>query len=174
MEVPSTTGRYYLAIKAYDASGREINRMTKYVYHITGEDQTALVGSYINSSKSDRPVTVSASTDALHGNLKISAYSVWSLTGNIYGYYDGSESVIFDYTIPFNQHANGKYYCIFGSYPSVGDVTFSVSDKGDNTVFTVSSKYFGIGEATISDGIVVSYISTSHCWSEADVFTKQP
>ena len=139
-------------------------------------DASALGGLYYGNASHN--ITLSASDDAVKGNIMISAGTVTdgtakSVSGKIYGYYDGSR-LYFDGSQAFNEYS-GTYYCVHGQGRSgtVKDVLFNVDTNGSGKYTLTATKRtgetatdFGIGKVSqwTCDQTVKSYSTTSTVW----------
>lgn len=170
----TTTGTNYLGVKYYDSSNNEVFFMTYPIYHVSDEDLSAMSGTYYIQNRSDWPLTIGASTNILMGNLAFTSYSPWSLTGNIAGVYNGSNSFIVDASQVFTRHSNLNYYGLFNPYNSantVDNMTFTVSTVDDKKRLAISG--ISIGIATMSGDRAVSYTATSIYFSASPVLYQQ-
>ncbi len=138
----------------------------------------AIVGTYnINADNDSYQITLSESDDLSKGNVMISAYPKWELTGKIYGTYDYTSGTI---TFAGNQYLdlyNEKQYYYFwteaSTYPAP-ELTFEfsdafLSDDPSNTVKYYTGRLlktqgdnFGVNYLDISSN---TYNATSHKWT---------
>ena len=162
-----------IAVVAYNSSGLEIFRdyFEKIIYTISAANQTAMIGTYWIQNGSSYSLTVAARDDVFKGNLMVTSYPAWSLTGKIYGCYNGSTVVIDDRQV-FNQHGNGNYYGLHNpNITEVGDLTFTVTEDNDKKQWAISA--VGIGIANMNNGVATSYSSTSHKWTSSPIIYQQ-
>ena len=150
-----------------------ISEMTKSIAMPAAPSAAALAGTYYIGNSSSYQLLISDTDDASKGNIRITGYPSWSLTGSIYGYYNGDSKVSFAGNQAFNQHSNSKYYCVHGQGRDgvVRDVLFSVAISNDKYQLTPTGA-FGIGEATMSDGAVTSYSTTTQVWNTCVLYQQ--
>lgn len=168
----TSTGKYYIAVKGYDAGGREIYRNISNIYHITSDDLSAMSGTYYIQNNSSYPLTIAMSTNIFMGNLAFTSYTPWSLTGNIAGNYSGTSFVV-DATQVFNQHSNLNYYglCNPKNANTIDPMTFTVSTVDDKKRLAISG--IGVGIASMSGGRATSYAFTSIYFSSSPILYQQ-
>ncbi|MBR1510827.1 MAG: hypothetical protein IJ623_09275 [Bacteroidales bacterium] len=143
-------------------------------YGLVPDDSAALPGTYYIGNSSDYQLVFAESSDPTRGNIVISAYPTWSLSGTLYGVYDASaKTMTFDGSQVFNQHSNGTYYCVHGQGRdgTIRDVIFSVANSSGKYKLTPTGE-FGIGEATVADGIATKYTATSHVWNSTVLYQQ--
>ena len=118
--------------------------------------------------------TFAVSDDCLKGNLKITGTSIWSLSGNIYGVYNGSSSITIDGR--YTTFTSSTTHCIIGDWSAssqgspavITDIVFAVD--GSNLV---TSK-IGIGySTTVSSGAITSSYLSSRFFDGETIWTKQ-
>lgn len=163
----STSGKYYIGYVGYNSSDNSIIEGTVPCYFITSADNSQFPGTYYVGGNSSYSLTLSASSDASLGNVCFTAYTTWSLTGHIYGYYDASASTLtIDDSQMFDIYNSSTYYGInngTSGAPS-GSLAFEVSISAGKV--TLSRSGFGISIATsYSGGKALSYTVTSHRWT---------
>ena len=130
-----------------------------------------MAGTYYIQKSSSYSLNVAVSDDVLKGNLMVTSYPAWSLTGKIYGCYNGSTVTIDDRQV-FNQHSNLNYYGLHNPHTAaVGTLTFTVSTVEEKKRWAIGA--IGIGVATVNDGVATSYSATTHYWTASPVLYQQ-
>lgn len=138
-------------------------------YYLASGD-AEIAGTYASSGES---WTFAASDNCTKGNVKITGESKWSLTGNIYGVYQG-ESITFDGR--YAGFTSSTNHCIIGDWESssqgskaiIADIVFSVD--GSNLV---TSK-LGIGYSIIvSSGVITNAYVSSIAFDGDTTWIKQ-
>lgn len=171
----TSSGKYYVAYSSFDSSNTlRYSAVSDVVYFITAGDSAALPGTYYIGNSSDYQLVFAESSDPTRGNILISAYPTWSLSGTLYGVYDDSaKTMTFDGSQVFNQDSNGTYYCVHGQGRDgiIRDVIFSVANSSGKYKLTPTGA-FGIGKATVADGIATKYTATKHVWNSTDLYQQ--
>ena len=108
--------------------------------------------------------TFASSDDCTRGNVMITSTSIWSLSGNIYGEYNGS-SITFDGTKTI--FSSNTYNCIVGNWATdeqgsaaiITNIVFTVSSS---TTLTTSKIGIGYNYAGLSEPITSAFLSTRY------------
>lgn len=181
--IPSagTAGYYYLGYQVLDSSDNVLmTSAIKFCY--SASDPAEMVGTYAYSSTFPWATetvswTFAESDDFTKGNIKITATSIWSLVGNIYGVYDGSK-ITFDgrRTVfrPNNRH------CIIGRWNSATNAQGSNVGELIDVVFTkagsnLTTSKIGIGYDTsdLVEPLTTVYLSSRY-FPDPITWVKQP
>lgn len=180
-----TTGFYYLGYQVL-SSGGVLGTYARQFYYST-VDASEAVGTYAYTgavpwSASNETVTwtfAATTNDFSKGNIKITGTSIWGLTGNIYGVYDGSKITIDGHRTVFrpnNQH------CIIGRWDSttneqgsdVGELIDVVFTKDGNNL-TTSKIGIGYNQSTpyLVEPLTTVYLSSRYLPNQI-TWVKQP
>lgn len=164
----ATSGKYYVGYQVLNGSDEPILTKAVPFYFLQSND---MAGTYYIQNSSSYSLNVAVSDDVLKGNLMVTSYPAWSLTGKIYGCYNGSTVTIDDRQV-FNQHSNLNYYGLHNPHTTaVGTLTFTVSTVEEKKRWAIGA--IGIGVATVNEGVATSYSYTTHYWTASPVLYQQ-
>lgn len=110
--------------------------------------------------------TFAESNDSAKGNVMLTATSIWSLTGNIYGVYDGSKITIDGHRTVFRPN---NRHCIIGRWDSSTNAQGSAVGELIDVVFTkdgdnLTTTKIGIGYAAddLVEPLTTVYLSSRY------------